>query len=102
MVGNNRLEVRWERPGIRYQLAELLMALVAEVVESVVVDFVGKCAPCPAYNAEHDFLLVPMERRMLDEPVERFTISFAEEDGNAVMKLSWDVSEFSVAMRVIE
>ncbi len=55
-----------------------------------------------AYNAEHDFLLVPMERRMLDEPVERFTISFAEEDGNAVMKLSWDVSEFSVAMRVIE
>lgn len=51
-----------------------------------------------AYNAEHDLVHVPMSKRTLDEPVERFTISFSEADGNAVMMLTWDTSEFSVEM----
>lgn len=42
-----------------------------------------------AYDAEQDFGRVALEQRAVDEPVERFTIEFAESDGVSELRLVW-------------
>lgn len=42
-----------------------------------------------AYDAERDFGRIALEHRAVDEPVERFTIEFAETDGTAELRLVW-------------
>jgi len=52
-----------------------------------------------AYNAEHDFARLPLEKETLPEPVERFTFAVDPTDDGIVLGLSWDRTRFSIAAR---
>ncbi len=51
------------------------------------------------YDESQDLARVPMTSAELGESVERFTIAIEEADAGAVLKLTWDTSEFSVPIR---
>lgn len=53
-----------------------------------------------AYDANQDFTHVPMEREMVGEPVEMFTISLEETDEGGVLQIWWDQTRFSVPFRI--
>jgi hypothetical protein len=53
-----------------------------------------------AYNAEHDLAHIPMQRRMLSEVVEDFTIAVDPADDGGVLRITWDRTEAYVPIRV--
>lgn len=52
------------------------------------------------YDPLQDLVRIPLERGVLDEPVERFTIAVEARGGNAVLKLVWDTRELWVVIEV--
>jgi hypothetical protein len=52
------------------------------------------------YDRSRDLVRVPLERRALDDPVERFTIAIEPRDGGGELKLTWDTRELTVGMEV--
>ncbi|HYJ80761.1 MAG TPA: DUF2911 domain-containing protein, partial [Longimicrobiaceae bacterium] len=56
-----------------------------------------------AYDAAQDLGRVPLQRRMVVDPVEQFTIQvIALNGGQGELRLVWDRSVFAVPFRVIE
>jgi hypothetical protein len=53
------------------------------------------------YDAERDFVRIPLDREDLAESVERFTIAIEPTPTGGVLRLSWDLTSFSVPMRVV-
>ncbi len=53
-----------------------------------------------AYDAQQDFVHLPMEKSTLDEPVEMFTIVFDETDEGGILHLLWDRTRYSVRFTI--
>lgn len=52
-----------------------------------------------AYDPAHDFARVPLERKTLEEAVERFTISIEPVGEEMVLALAWDRARFEAPVR---
>jgi len=53
------------------------------------------------YNEKRDFVRIPMKKKSLKQPVEKFSITFARTDSHSgVIKLSWEKTELSVGFRM--
>ncbi len=52
------------------------------------------------YDAEQDFVRLPLQMATLDESVERFTMDVTEVDGKAVLSLAWDRTMYFVEFEV--
>ncbi len=53
------------------------------------------------YNPDLDFLRIPLKKKMLKNPVEKFTISLEKNGSNSgVMRLQWEKTDLSLGFRV--
>lgn len=52
------------------------------------------------YNAENDFVRIPMERVTLEEPTERFTISISDTGEGGMLHFEWDQTRFNLPFTV--